>query len=76
MHTHVQGRALNRNTHTLVTVMKLLPKNTLLTPSILKSCWAKTEDLAERGFGKSLVSPLAMTGTPGMNLRLLGLGVS
>ena len=62
--------------HTFVTVMKSGPKNMLFTPSILKSCWAKTDGLDERGLGKSLVLPLDMTGTPGMNLRLFGLGVS
>ena len=60
---------------TLVTVMKSAPKNTPLTPSIPNSCLARGEPLAESGLGKSIV-PDSRTGTPGMNLRLLGFGVS
>ena len=59
----------------LVTVMKSIPKNTPLTPSTLNNCRASGEPRAEMGEGKSTV-PDSNTGTPGMNLRLLGLGVS
>ena len=61
--------------YTFVTVIKSLPKNTPLTPSILNNCRAKGEPRAEIGVGKSIV-PDSRTKTPGMNLRLLGLGVS
>ena len=60
---------------TLVTVIKSLPKNTPLTPSTLKSCLASGEPRVEVADGKSIV-PDSRTGTPGINFRLLGLGVS
>lgn len=60
---------------TLVTVMKSCPKKTPLTPSILNICLARGEPRADMGLGKSSV-PDSSTGTPGMNLRLLGFGVS
>ena len=55
--------------------MKLLPKKTPLTPSILKSWRASGDPRADIGLGKSMVL-VCSTGTPGRNFRLFGLGVS
>ena len=60
---------------TLVTVMKSLPKKTPLTPSIRNSCRASGDPRVEEGLGKSMV-PEFRTGTPGINFRQLGFGVS
>ena len=58
-----------------MTVMKSEEKNTPLTPSIWNNCRARGEPRADIGLGKSRVPDSSIL-TPGMNLRLLGLGVS
>ena len=55
--------------------MKSDEKKTPFTPLIRNSCRARGEPRADMGFGKSRV-PDSSTLTPGMNLRLFGLGVS
>jgi hypothetical protein len=55
--------------------MKSAPKNTPETPSTWKRRLASGEALALSAAGKSAV-PLFMTGTPGMNFKVAGFGVS
>ena len=66
---------IRKRRHTFDIVTKSGPRKTPFTPSILNSCFASKDLAAETGVGKSRV-PFSRTGTPGINFRLLGLGVS
>ena len=59
----------------LVTLMKSVPKNTPLTPSISNSRAASGDALLVSGSRNSNV-PWSSTGRPGMNFRVAGFGVA
>ena len=66
---------LQSKSNSFVTDIKSLPKKTLVTPSIWKSCLASGEIVVYLILEKSMVVPSPVTGLPGVNFRDDGLGV-